>query len=330
MLNLNYNIIGAAKQKGEVGSFAPYIYPDPYSGSIVAAIPGTVFKAGYTNLFDVEDPWEDISSYVKGNGTPIGSDRTVTASGTIVSASTTVWDRYGYPSSMQMATDASLNAGTDALGFSGFNITTGSGFTVNANANWCMETWIAIPVSSSFDGPNRNFIRKEDSYQTRLFSGMNNGLPSKIWVSPGNTAYTGSVTASLLFDSFGTTPGEPRATLQTNFGQGAPTSGSNDMPAYTWHHVAFSGESNYNGRGYPMYRAFFDGRMLWQEPVDTELEPDIFPYFRPASQAILFQGGAGTDTIFVNDFRFYNGTNKNYTSSFDVNEVYPIVVARPY
>lgn len=320
MLNLNYNIIGAAKQKGQVGSFAPYIYPDPYSGSIVAAIPGTVFKAGYTNLFNVTNPWEDISSYVKGNGTPVGSDRTITPSGTIVSASSTAWDKYGYPSSMQMSTDASLNAGVDdfSTGASGFSITTGSEVSSTPLAAWCLEAWIAVPVSSSFDGPNRVITVKADSYQTRLFSGQNNGLPSKIFVSPGNTAYTGSVTASLLFDKL---TAEVDQTFQTNIGQGAPLTGSNDMPAYTWHHIAFSGQGG-------TYRAFFDGNKMWEEPINGG--NPTYPYFRPTNPTILFPGGAGTDTILVNDFRFYNGTNKNYTASFDVNNVYPIVVARPY
>ena len=341
MLNLNYNFIGGGtKQNRDINGFAPYIYNDPYSASIVAAIPGAVFKEGYDNLFGMNNIWDDVSAYVKGNGVPVGSNRTVTTTGAqsngIVSASATVWDKYGYPNSIFMPAAAALNAGTDSGFYTGFNITTGS----DATANWAAEAWIAIPVSSSFAPPNKTLVYKAESYEFRVSSGTNGNQDPPIFVSPGNTAYSGSFTASLQMDTLAIGGVfESRQIFQTNYGQGAPETGSNNVPAYTWHHIAFSAESNWNGyANYTMYRSFFDGQLQWQEPVNMAGAPPgsepYYPAYKPTSPAILLGGGQGivpvSSSALFNDFRFYKGTNKNYTASFDVNTVYPIVIARPY
>jgi hypothetical protein len=336
MLNLNYNINNTQViQRGaERTGFAPYVYPDPYSGSIVSAIPGTIFKQGFDNLFGMDNIWDDISSYVRGNGIPVGSDRNITpsGSGTIISASATPWDRYGYPSSLLMPSNSLLNAGTDAGTFEGFNIPTASYSPSGSNFNWAAECWVAVPVSSSFVLPNRSIVRKDNSYSLKLFSGTNN--TANVWQNNGESKYTGSLTASLTMD-VGSVGSELIYQVNGTLG----TSGSNVMDGYEWHHIAFSadyedcGSEAANPNRYTIYRGFFDGREIFAAPVNMcgfVLRTPSYPQPAPTSSALIFGDLFGETEGLIQDFRFYKGTNKNYTSSFDVNDVYPIVVARPY
>lgn len=336
MLNLNYNINNTqVVQRGEErDGFAPYIYQDPYSASIVSAIPGAVFRQGYDILFGMDNIWDDISSYVRGNGTPVGSDRNITpsGSGTIVSSSSTAWDRYGYPSSLLMPSNSLLNAGTDAGTFEGFNIPSASFSPSGSNFNWTAECWVAVPVSSSFVLPNRSIVRKNNSYGLNLFSGINN--TDNVWQNNAESKYTGSFTASLTMD-VGTLGGS-ELIYQANDTMGS--SGSNVMNGYQWNHIAFSSEYVQCGptpadTSYTIYRGFFNGREIFAAPFNMcgfVLRTPLYPQTSPTSPALIFGDLFGETTGLMQDFRFYKGTNKNYTASFDVNTVYPIVVARPY
>lgn len=330
-----YQVVVCPEQKN---GFAPYVYPDPYSGSIVSAIPGAVFKQDYDNLFGMNDIWDDISSYVRGNGVPIGSDRTVSpsGSGTIVSASSTPWDRYGYPSSMQIPSNSLLEAGTDSGLFTGFNITTASYSPSGSDYNWVAEAWVAVPISSSFVLPNRSLVTKADSYNLKLFSGTNSsGL---VYQNNGEGKYTGSFTASLTMETQ-VNVGDPASIQIYQANNTMGTSGSNSMGAYQWYHIAFSsqyqdcGSEAGNPNRYTIYRGFFNGREIFAAPVNLCGAPAFVPKYanyQPSSPALIFGDLFGDTEILTQDFRFYKGTNKNYTSSFDVNNVYPIVVARPY
>jgi hypothetical protein len=312
--------------------FAPYIYPDPYSGSIVSAIPGAVFKQGFDNLFGMDNIWDDISSYVRGTGVPIGSDRTITpeGTGTIVSASATPWDRYGYPNSLLIPSNSLLNAGTDSGEFEGFNIPSASLSPSSSLFNWAAECWVAVPVSSSFVLPNRSIVKKDNSYNLKLFSGTNN--TDQVWQNNAETKYTGPLTASLTMDVINPAFTNPLI-YQANGTMG--TSGSNVMNAFEWHHIAFSAEATdcTGVTPYTIYRGFFDGREIFAAPINmcgfVERIPK-YPSRQPANPALIFGDLFGETEGLMQDFRFYKGTNKNYTASFDVNDVYPIVIARPY
>lgn len=337
MLNLNYNINNTQViQRGaERTGFAPYVYPDPYSGSIVSAIPGTIFKQGFTNLFGMDNIWDDISSYVRGTGVPVGSDRTITpeGTGTIVSASATPWDIYGYPSSLLFSSNSLLNAGTDSGEFTGFNIPSASFSPSGSNFNWASECWVAVPVSSSFVLPNRSIVKKDNSYGLNLFSGIND--TNFVWQNNAEAKYTGPLTASLTMDVINPAFSNPLI-YQANATMGA--SGSNDMSAFEWHHIAFSSEyfqcdpSSSIGT-HTIYRGFVDGREIFAAPINmcgfVERIPK-YPSRQPSNPALIFGDLFGDTPALMQDFRFYKGTNKNYTASFDVNDVYPIVIARPY
>lgn len=341
MLNLNYNInktLGVGEgAPDERAGFAPYINNDPYSGSIVSAIPGAVFKQGYDNLFGMVDIWDDISSYVRGKGVPVGSDRTITpqGTGTIVTNASTPWDIYGYPNSLFVPTGSQLNAGTDSGPFAGFNLTTASYSPSGSDYNWVAEAWIAVPVSSSFVLPNKSLMNKTDSYNLQLFSGTNN--TDYVWQNNAENKYTGSYTASLTLEMLNSLPGGNSLVYQGNSTMG--TSGSNVMNGYQWCHIAFSseyqdcGSAGANPNRYTIYRGFFNGREIFAAPVNmcgfTTRTP-LYPQYQASNPALLFGDLANETACLFQDFRFYKGTNKNYTASFDVANVQPIVIARPY
>lgn len=333
MLNLNYNLNSVLNNRVERAGFAPFINNDPYSASIVSAIPGTLFKQGFDNLFNMVEIYDDISSFVRGNGVPIGSDRTITpsGSGTIVSASSTPWDIYGYQSSLLFSSNSLLNAGTDSGKFEGFNIPSASFSPSGSSFNWVAECWVALPISSSFVKPLRSIVKKNDSYALNLFSGINN--TANVWQNNGQNKYTGPLTASLTMD---VNPGALELIYQANQTMGA--SGSNDMSAFQWHHIAFSSEyfqcDPVSSVGtHTIYRGFFDGRTIFEAPINMcgfVARIPKYPSPQAANPALLFGDLVGDTPALMQDFRFYKGTNKDYTASFDVNDVEPIVIARPY
>lgn len=346
MLNLNYNIINSTPigVGPEKLGFSPYINSDPYSGSIISAIPGTLFRQDYDVLFGMTNIYDDISSYVRGAGVPVGSNRTISVTGSasnnITSSDGTPWDVYGYNSSLIMPAAAALNAGTDTGVGVGFNLTTSSWFSSSLSASqydWVSEAWVALPVSSSYILPFNDMMSKEDSYVISLFTGKPD--ETEIYANPFlvDPKYIGAVTASVVMNILGVSG--------SNFPQYMyPTSsaGSNVMDAYQWHHIAFSG-TNYICGGefsstpnrYVTYRGFFDGRMVVEQAAlmcgtGENARPNPIQY-KPTKPALLLGSINATNTAIFQDFRFYNGTNKNYTSSFDVNTVVqPIVIARPY
>jgi hypothetical protein len=344
MLNLNYNFIGGGtKQNRDVEGFAPYIRPDAYSSSIVSAIPGQIFQQDYVNAFGMDNIWDDISSYVRGTGVPNGSDRTITPTGSgisnITSSPTTPWDIYGYNASLVMPVNAALNAGTDTGLNVGFNITTSSWYSSSISAsqfNWVTEAWVQLPVSSSFIKPLNAIVSKLNSYNLSLFSGKVLD-EAEIYKNPFSPVpkYGGPLTASAVIQILG--PSIESADEQYLY----PTSSaaSTDMNAYQWYHIAFSSENNLCGpiqatpNRYTTYRGFINGKMVLEQGIGLcgtgeNARPNPIQY-RPTSPAVLL--GSTSNTAIFQDFRFYIGTNKNYTASFDLsNTVQSIVVARPY
>jgi hypothetical protein len=334
-----YQVIECPEEKN---GFAPYINPDQYSGSIVSAIPGQIFKQGYDNLFGMVDIWDDISSYVRGTGVPTGSDRTISPTGSaianITSAITTPWDIYGYNTSLLMPTNTALNAGTDTGIGVGFNVATSSWYSSSVSASqfdWVAEAWVQLPVSSSFTKPLNAIVSKLDSYNLSLFSGgpFDDAIIYKNPFSPV-PKYSGALTASAVIEVAGPNPfaGDEQLLYPTS------SAASTNIPAGIWYHIAFSAENLICGEvvaspnRYTIYRGFINGNMVMEQAINLcgtgeNARPNPIQY-RPTSPAVLL-GSVSNEALFQ-DFRFYNGTNKNYTSSFDVSDVYPIVIARPY
>jgi hypothetical protein len=108
----------------------------------------------------------------------------------------------------------------------------------------------------------------------------------------------------------------------------------------------------FQGNTYTIYKGFVDGVQILEQYTDISGVNPPTPSPGPnvgTTTPMLLMGNLfeyvqlqlnqiGTPDTWVTqsaavfqDFRFYNGTNKNYTASFDVSTtVKPIVVARPY
>lgn len=343
MLNLNLNINSTSTLAGgpiKTG-FVPNVYPDPYSASLIVAIPGQIFYENGSNLFGSTTPYADIANVVKGTGSPRPLSIVGTNASQIKGINVTKWDVYGYTSSLYVPAEAAINAGTSS------NNIPGQDFNFFTSSNWAVEAWVAFESESS-QSPNHLLISKvnyaseatDSSYQYGIFTGPK--IPN-----PGGNIPTGigqfALTSSLAMKIYNTGSALNVVGYQTYW----PTSslGSNTGSAnLQWNHIAFSQEIV---NGYPTYRGFWNGRMIIEQTPTNQQSgnPKLFPPnlngdtdtllmgVQLASVGFYNDGGylvTGSQTpMYFQDFRAYNGTNKNYTSSFNVNTVYPIVLGRP-
>jgi hypothetical protein len=346
MLNLNYNInTTQVVQRGEEKlGFTPYLNADPYSSSLVVAIPGQIFYQGYNPLFGATDtPYYDVSSYIKGTGTPYALSVTGSNSSQVKGLNGTPWDRYGYTSSMLMPPLAAINAGTS----SAFLITTGS--------PWVVEAWVSFPTASNATNPSHFLLNKVAD-----FGNFNSGNSYSVGVAsltkvanpndgnfPTNTGPY-PVSGGLFVQLYNTSQNYGYRTLW-------PASEvSSSFLTGSWHHLAVSMQivSPIGGILFAQYNGFVDGIKVFQQYAEYPSVGTPTPMGNPnaaPNQPMLLMGNlfeytqlqlnpVGTPDTWITasaaifqDFRFYNGTNKNYTASFDVeNVVQPIVIARPY
>ena len=60
MYNLNYNVTNCRLNKPVGKPFVPSPRLDPFSASLVLAVPGNIFTAGYVPVFNQKSEWDDI------------------------------------------------------------------------------------------------------------------------------------------------------------------------------------------------------------------------------------------------------------------------------
>lgn len=348
MLNLNYNInTTQVVQRGEEkAGFAPYVNTDPYSSSLVVAIPGQIFYQGYTPLFGAStEPFYDVSSYIKGVGTPYSLTATGSNSAAIKGQIGTPWDRYGYTSSLFMPVQAALNAGTSAS------------FLIDNSTPWVVECWASFPTASNATNPTRFLLNKvgdfgavndtKNSFSVGLASftkvaNPNDGnYPTNTGPYPVSGGLFVQIYDSTNLNNYHYFTYWPASEVSSSFSSGS------------WHHLAVSMQLvNPYGTQYCQFNGFVDGIQVFQQYMPFPSVGAPTPISSPnaaSTEPMLLMGNlfeytqlqlnpVGTPDTWVTssatvfqDFRFYKGTNKNYTASFDVNSVVqPIVIARPY
>jgi hypothetical protein len=312
MLNLNFNIIGSTNLSGTQPFRAGAVYSvrnDPFSASIVLAMPGNLFYDGdYQNQFGMSYAWDDISAYVKGNGVPVGSNLTVnastTGSGTITTSSLTNFAGASskYNNSTRLDSTSSLVVPNTFAAKSGSNLSFTSSFIVEAYAAW--ETTGSATISDF--NPKREFVYKYDpSLTSSAFAWYGNygGQP----VPLGGDIISGSTMFFWTKDNAGN---EIKVS----------GTGSNAIVPYQFKHYAVSYtavdavDPGLNRR----LRLYIDGVLQTEYTVATNTNMNQDP-----AEALNVFGRYDTDTpdyagnspMYFNDFRFYNGTNKNYTGS---------------
>lgn len=307
MLNLNYNIIGSLQQKVERQGAVYSVRNDPYSASIVVAVPGALFFDGdYTNQFGMTTAFDDISAYVRGNGVEVGTNNPtfINTTGSVAIAYPTSslikWADQHYNSSVYFAGTSSLAINRTFPATEGTNLSIGKDFVI--------ETWAAWPVTASLSAsvwtPNRILAWKYDPsantgayfYQPWGGEANNPGPPSRIISGSSRFVLVKGVNEFIATGSIS-----------------SPIN-ANQFNHYAVSYTAVSPIDPILDRSLRMY---INGQLVSTFVTNaTELNQDVTELLQifGAIDVGDDQGYYGTPGYF-NDFRLYNGTNKNYTSS---------------
>jgi hypothetical protein len=295
MLNLNYNIIGSIKQEYK-NTMQYQVRNDPYSASLVVAIPGCLFKNGLSqNQFGMSQPYDDISGYVKGTNTNLQI---------LVSSSLNPLSSSIYATSSIVKWDNPQDAYTEALVLSGSNSlvvnqlwAAGEGANLTFSKQWAMETYVAFEAtqSASPSSPNRIFAWK---YDPGVASGS-----QYFWSTYSSTVDAGVSGSHRIVYNFN---GESEASLNTPNSQ---------VGNYVWNHIAIS----YSPANRRLYM-FINGVLQLQSviPLDSVLNQDtneLLQILGAVDSSFAPELYGGSKAIFQ-DFRIYNGSNKGYSDDF--------------
>jgi hypothetical protein len=314
MLNLNYNIQNSLLKREIKGFNSFQVRRDPFSGSIVVAIPGSIFKNGlYQDQFNMNGPYDDISSYVKaGPGqNPIGDNLVtyISSSGDGITYPTSSLVKFTdagsrYSTSLYFNSTASLVVDKLWPAKQGANLTLTSSFTI--------EAWVAWEQTASNNGqgiyqPNRPLAYKYDP----AIPSSSAYLYYNEWGSQQGVVPVISGSSAFVYDFNNPQGGGESITQGT---------GSLPIVPYTWNHYAVSYTSASATPFSRRLRLYKNGLQLVNR--DLTGQPDIN---QDISEALQIFGGyieeplsgdtAGGKPGYLQDFRLYNGTDKNYTAS---------------
>lgn len=308
MLNLNYNIIGSVRQDFKATN-QYQIRPDPYRQYIVLAIPGNLFKNGLDqNQFDMQHSYDDISAYVRGNGSKSGDNVEIIVSSSLNPASASFYatssyikfdnpqDRY--EESLYIAGESSLVAnkiwpakqGANLSFSSSFVIETYAGFLATASYNPATTTW----------QPNRIIAYKYDP-------GDPSGSQYLLETWGGNNGAI-TVSGSLAFYvDYNGPAGVSELGLLGDF--------SNPTGNYSWNHYAVAYESS-SRKLYSFINGVEQKEYVVPSNIDIVTDTAELLQIFGAVDAQWAQGSfSGSQAVFQ-DFRMYNGTNKGYVDAF--------------
>jgi hypothetical protein len=359
MYNLNYNVTNARLNRPVGRPFVPFGRPDPYSASLVLAIPGAIFRQGYINVFNQTNEFDDISGYLKGGSvfnpntgqytTPYASHvLTPTGSVGFITGSTTInnFSAQGYNTSL-------IVSGNTALNVTPLSSSLGTDFNLSKDTPWCMEAWFAYDQTASlipsggvasvsesiwYGAPNKQWIGhwftdNPSGSSYIAYTGWSGRTQDPIQPSPPQTLISGS--PAFYYDS-SLHAGNPDYRVNA-------TTGSNIIP-YVWQHTAIT--------CYPsasidpptikgVVNMYIDGVRVGGDIITNEIELapatliTILGNVNPPTSSIVnainntnYKTGSG---LFAQDVRLYNGAAKYTGSSFTpppsmivgLNEPYP-------
>jgi hypothetical protein len=287
--------------------FVPFPRTDLYSASLVLAIPGAIFTNGYNNVFNQITPYDDIAPYIvsgsilnpnTGKYNPYTNTHSLDFTGSLgfytASVSVNNFTNVGYETSLLFSGSICLRVSKD--------IGVGNGVNLSTTKPFVIEGWAAMDVTSSIvSNTGRIFAQKYISgnpltssfYSVVNFAG-----------DPGNL-----VSGSILFT--GNNISNPSAETVV-----VSMSSSLDIPKQ-FRHFAISNTPISGVQS--TIRTYVSGILQGQQTFnyDFDLNPQLFVQlfgdegegYLNAASASQVAGG------YFQDFRMYNGTNKNYTGS---------------
>ena len=329
MYNLNYNVTNARLYRPVGIPQIPVPRVDPYSASLVVAIPGAIFKNGYVNIFNQQFEYDDISAYIVSGSvlnvttgqyykqgpryncilTQSAENQGFQTGSAYYTASTAVnnFSAQGYNNSMYFSGSSFLSLSSDSSSMS-----TRGGTNIGTSSNWVMEAYIAydlvaevISTSSILLGPNSRTLMSK-------YSGFPIG-------STNGDAYTAMAnftedTDESAGQSFISGSGRFIGTYATGMTAGENRYYSNNGPTQEikkFSHFAISYGTGSIAGSAGTLRFYVSGSLIGTSSLDptnninsSSIETGLFGGITSAQYGAYFQ-----------DFRFYNGTNKNYTAS---------------
>lgn len=324
MLNLNYNLIGTAKQNRNIEGFAASPRLDPYSASLFLAIPGTVFLQDYEPLFGAVNPWDDISGFIRTGNAANNLSSSLTGSGTFSSnVDFNNFTLQGYPSSLYVSGGIAAYFPVSTP-FQGLSLNTGS-LQAQANDKGCLiEFWAGFPVTGAFSPINGSNPEKTAIIQPTSNDG--NVSAGNYWLSPGFGGDIAPPPSAPIYVS-----GSVRF-VKENFGDVTPPteqifyvspSGSQNLGPFAWKHYAVSVAAPTPSKA-TTCRMYINGVLVSEEQVT-----DNFAGSTDVVQVFGYARNPNKETpAYFQDLRVYNGTNKNYTGSL-IPVPQSMIVARP-
>jgi hypothetical protein len=316
MLNLNYNIILTSKQEFK-GPNQYQIRPDPYSGSIVLALPGNLFINGQgKSQFGQINAFDDISAYVRGTGVASGSNVEIILSASLEPTASAYWATSSYvkfDSNQDRYLTSVYMAGVNSL-VANATWSKGEGANFTGSKSWCVELYAGyaqtgstfitasegIPITDY--NPKRTVLYKYSPAQAASSSYLWNGIYGYD-ADPG--IGVNLISGSSVFYYTNNQPLEFEVTGTSSF----------QIGGYTWHHYAVSYENTTR-----TVRLFIDGEMQQTRTLspiyDFNFTPNELVQIAGAVDADWNYGNYSGSQFVMQDFRMYNGSNKNYTASF--------------
>lgn len=301
MLNLNYNIIGSIKQ--EFKATNQYIIrPDAFRDHIVLAVPGNLFKNGEgRNQFGMQNPYDDISAFVRGNGVASGNNVQI-----LISSSNVPFSASLYATSSYVKWDNPQDRYEQSIYLNGIN-------SLVANQIWAAKQGTNLTFDKSFVIESYIGFQQTASFQAE----PTRWTPNRIiaWkYDPG--IITGS---SYLFDAWGGNNGSTNVSGSLRFVWDNPVNefylyptASNVVGNFAWHHyaVAYSSSSR-------ELIIFFDGVVQNKSTIapGADMNQDtaeLLQFMGAVDSAYVVGGYSGSAAVFQ-DFRVYNGTDKVYS-----------------
>jgi len=353
-----YQVIECPPQRGV--PFIPSPRFDPFSASLVLAVPGNIFTAGYVPVFNQKSEWDDISAYIKSSSF---NYETNTYSTPFANHTMTVTGSSSSPGFVTQSYDETLFSGSGyltsihATGYKCVEVSNDSnpteGTNLSSDKNFVIEAWVAyeqtasllddsgsLSSSGSWGLPSKTLAIKQGSSIDFPSLPASPYTTSSYWVMPGwgGQKYIGIGEYASGSSWFGWFP------FERNLSAGAsivPGTISSQWTTKQWIHWAVS--NTYTG-SQSTIRLYANGVLVGSGSAGTWNPSNsisaslfilgspqtIFPY-TPTSAGGAYATGSGW---YIQDFRMYNGTNKNYTGSqftppesmiIGTKEPYPVV-----
>lgn len=352
MYNLNYNVTNARLNRPIGRPFVPTPRIDPFSSSLVLAVPGTIFKNGYVNVFNQINEFDDISGYLKGDATfdettgkyvPAYVSHTITPTGSVGFVGPNSLNNFsanGYETSL-------IVSGNMALISNQFSSSLGTDFNLSKDTPWTVEAWFAYDVTASLIGSGGLSSPSQSVWY---------GSPNKPIINKYTTTTNPTGSSYIIYTGFGArledpiippppltlVSGSPAFYYDKNIHAGNPdfrinsTSSSLIIP-YVWQHTAIT---CYPSQSKGFVNMYINGVKVGSGEISeeigiaagtlVELLGDPSPFTGSTINAMNNTNFATGSGLFVQDFRFYNGAAKYTGSSFTPPSSMIVGLQEPY